>query len=376
MGNMLDNILKLVDNHHEYAREWKARTGGKILGTFCTYVPEEIIYGADVLPVRIMGSLDPQDVSEAHIASMYCPFCRDCLAQGLQGRYEYLDGVMIAKSCMHMLQAFRSWILHVPVGYNYFLGVPALMGVSHARDFLGSEIEGFKASLEEWLGRTISTDDLDRGIDIVNTNRRLLRALYELRKADPPLISGAEAATLVAASQITDKREINPMLAQLLQDLPQRRDGPVSGPRIMMIGSENHDLELLKLIESRGASIVIEEQCTGSRYFWNEVIPEDDRIAAIAQRYISRPRCPLKDVNERQRLDHVMDLAREFNVQGALLIHQKFCAPHEFDLPHIDKLLKEEGIPTYALELDVTMHKGSVATRTEAFLEMLELDLV
>ena len=376
MGNTLDNIHKLVDNHHEYAREWKARTGGKVLGTFCTYVPEEIIYAADVLPVRILGSLDPQDVSEAHIASMYCPFCRDCLAQGLQGRYEYLDGVMIAKSCMHMLQAFRSWILHLPTGYNYFMGVPALMGVTHARDFLSSEIEGFKASMEAWLGRTISEDDLDRGIDIVNTNRRLLRGLYELRKADPPLISGAEAATLVVASQITDKREINPMLAQILQNLPERRDGSGPGPRIMMIGSENHDLELLRLIESCGATIVIEEQCTGSRYFWNQVIPEGDRISAIAQRYISRPRCPLKDINERQRLDHVMDLAREFNVQGALLVHQKFCAPHEFDLPHIDELLKGEGIPTYVLELDVTMHKGSVTTRTEAFLEMLELDLV
>jgi benzoyl-CoA reductase subunit C len=230
--------------------------------------------------------------------------------------------------------------------------------------------------MEAWLGRTISEDDLDRGIDIVNTNRRLLRGLYELRKADPPLISGAEAATLVVASQITDKREINPMLAQILQSLPERRDGSGPGPRIMMIGSENHDLELLRLIESCGATIVIEEQCTGSRYFWNQVIPEGDRISAIAQRYISRPRCPLKDINERQRLDHVMDLAREFNVQGALLVHQKFCAPHEFDLPHIDELLKGEGIPTYVLELDVTMHKGSVTTRTEAFLEMLELDLV
>ena len=71
------------------------RTGGKVIGYFCTYVPEEILHAAGVLPVRILGSHEPQDVTEPHIFGMYCPFCRDCLAQGLQGRYDYLDGIMI-----------------------------------------------------------------------------------------------------------------------------------------------------------------------------------------------------------------------------------------------------------------------------------------
>ncbi|MBF8265879.1 MAG: BzdN, partial [Dehalococcoidia bacterium] len=142
------------------------------------------------------------------------------------------------------------------------------------------------------------------------------------------------------------------------------------------VGSENHDLEVLKLIESRGANIVIDEQCTGSRYFWNEVIPQKDRIVAIAQRFIDRPRCPLKDVTERKRLEHILDLAKEYNVRGALLVHQKFCAPHQYDIPRINDLLRKNGIPTYVLELDTTIHRGSVATRTEAFLEMLELEVV
>ncbi|MFQ5826591.1 MAG: 2-hydroxyacyl-CoA dehydratase, partial [Dehalococcoidia bacterium] len=317
-----------------------------------------------------------QDVSEPHISSMYCSFCRDCLAQGLLGRYDYVDGVMIAKSCIHMLQAYRSWSIHIPVSYSYFVGVPALVGAPHAKEYLRSELEDFKESLEEWTGRAITNDDLDRGIEIVNTTRRHLRQLYELRKPHPPLFSGAEATALVLSAQLTDKRELNPMLAQLLTDLPQRHEGPQPEARIMVVGSETMDLEFLRLVESRGANIVIEEQCTGSRYFWTEVIPEEDRLSAIAQRFVSRPRCPLKDVNERRRLDHILSLAREFNVQGALLVQQKFCAPHEFEIPHISRMLRDNGIPTYLLELDVTIHRGSVATRTEAFLEMLELEAV
>ncbi|MBI4288029.1 MAG: 2-hydroxyacyl-CoA dehydratase [Chloroflexi bacterium] len=373
---MLSRFNDFVDRRHEYAREWKARTGGKVLGTFCTYVPEDIIYAAgNILPVRILGGLQPQDVSESHIAGLYCPFCRDCLSQGLLGKYDYLDGVMIAKSCMHMAQAFHSWSLHIPLSYSYFLGVPSLIGGRHATEYLADEMKDFKQSLEKWTGNTITDKDLDRGIETVNTTRRYLRQLYELRKSDPPLFSGAEATALVLSAQLIDKRELNPLLAQLQNDLPERKDGPKPGARIMVVGSENHDLELLRLIESRGANIVIEDQCTGSRYFWNEVVPQEDRLTAIAQRFIDRPRCPLKDVTERRRLDHVLNLAKEFNARGALLVNQKFCAPHEYDIPRINKMLQEKGFPTFLMELDTTIHRGAVATRTEAFVEMLEMDV-
>ena len=144
----------------------------------------------------------------------------------------------------------------------------------------------------------------------------------------------------------------------------------------MVLGSENHDLELFRLIESLGANVVMEEYCMGSRYFWNEAVPQEDRLKAITQRYIDRPRCPLKDVDERKRFPHILNLVKEWNAQGVLLIQQKFCDPHEFDIPAINKFLKENGVVTYFMELDITMHKGSLRTRTEAFLEMLELEAV
>ncbi len=76
------------------------------------------------------------------------------------------------------------------------------------------------------------------------------------------------------------------------------------------------------------------------------------------------------------RLGYILSLAQEWKVDGVLLEHQKFCAPHEYDLPHIKRVLEENNIPTFLMEMDMTLHRGSITTRTEAFLEMLELDLV
>jgi len=143
----------------------------------------------------------------------------------------------------------------------------------------------------------------------------------------------------------------------------------------MVIGSEC-DVEFISLIESLGAHVVIDDLCTGSRYFWNEVVPDGNRLSAIAARYLDRPHCPLRDLPERRRLPHLVNLAKEYNVQGAIIALQKFCEPHAFDTLPIEAALKEQGIPTLFLELDVTLASGQLRVRIEAFLETIELELV
>ncbi len=34
-------------NRHDYARGWKDATGGKVMGCFCSYAPEEILVAAN-----------------------------------------------------------------------------------------------------------------------------------------------------------------------------------------------------------------------------------------------------------------------------------------------------------------------------------------
>lgn len=366
---------KLITNRHQYAREWKDRTGGKVLGCFCTYVPEELVYAAGVLPVRILGSHEPDNVAERHIYSMYCPFCRDCLSQGLRGRYDYIDGIAIAHSCIHIRQAFSSWRLHVPVSYDYYIFMPAKPQSPSAHTLLTKEYQAFRESLEDWTGRHITAKSLEEATEIVNNGRRLLRQIYELRKSPSPPLTGAEAMEMVVSSQMTDRREHNALLEQALGELDGRVLPRETGVRLMIVGSEDDDTEMLRLIESMGATVVIDDHCTGSRHFWNQVVLNGDPITAIAARYVDRPPCPQKDWEGRRRLDHIRTLARDYRVQGAIVIQQKFCDPHELDNPVIMSLLQEElGIPSLFLEFDVTIPVGQFQTRIEAFLEMLRIE--
>lgn len=368
---MFSQFQKWYENRHQYAKDWKQRTGGKVFGCFCSYVPEELLVAAGILPARVLGSHEPQDVTEPHIFGMFCPFCRDVLAQGLKGRYDYLDGITLSQSCLHLRQAYTSWRMHIPAPFEHYLYMPNKVQTPAAKPYLTGELAKYKTALEEFIGREITTDDLDRGIETLNRNRHLMHQVYEYRKTDPPKITGLEAMYMTTSSMWVDKNEHSDEIEKVLAELPDRQLEREYGSRLMIVGSENDDTSFIGMVESVGSTIVIDDHCTGSRYFWNQTIPEDDRLAAIAARYVDRPACPTKDWEERTRFPHILQLAQDFDVQGAILIQQKFCDPHECDIPMLKQYLNDNDIPTLFLEFDVTVPLGPFRIRVEAFLEMI-----
>jgi len=368
---LIEKFKDWEKNRHNYAKEWKEKNNGKIIGYFCTYVPEEILYAAGVLPVRILGSHEPQDVTEPHIFAMFCPFCRDCLAQGLKNRYDYLDGLMIAQSCLHIRQAYTSWVKHRPVEFEKFLCMPHKVQSRHSYEFLTEEYKVFKEQVEDWIGKKITDNDLKDAIKVYNENRRLMKQLYELRKKDNPPITGEEVMEIVMAMQMTDKAEHNKMLKDLLIKLDNHKPKREVGSRLMILGSEDDDTVFMNMVENCGATFVIDDHCTGSRYFWNEVENGRDTLAAIAARYIDRIPCPSKDWEERKRIPHILKMCKDWKVDGVIIMQQKFCDPHELDFVAIEKSLKDAGIPSLFLEFDVTVPIGQFKIRVEAFLEMI-----
>ena len=378
---MIEKFQEWYEKRHEYQKEYKERTGKKVVGYFCTYAPEEIFYAFDVLPVRILGSHEPTDLTEPHIFGMFCPFCRDVLAQGLKGKYDYLDGIMISQSCLHLRQAFTSWELHKNPGWSYYLPMPSHVQSERSIPFLVEEYKLLIEKLEELTGKKITDDDLRRGIQIMNKSRRIMKDIYEFRKQPNPPITGAEAMYMACAWFFTYKQEFTEVAEKVKEELKTRTLNRDPGKRIMLIGSENDDIEYIKMIEtlgereSVGCTVVIEEHCTTTRSFWDEVDESiEDPLRAIAERYVKRTPCPSKDWPDRSRLNKILGFAKDYNVDGAIVIQQKFCDPHECDIPFVRKHLESNGIPTYFLEFDVTVPAGPFAIRTEAFLETLEAE--
>jgi benzoyl-CoA reductase subunit C len=370
---MFEQFRHWYEQRHEYAKSWKQKTGKKIVGSFCTYEPEEILYAADILPVRVYGSHQPNSITESHVFGMYCPWTRDVLAQGLLGRYDYANGIAISQSCLHFRQCFTSWQKHIPHEFSYYLPMPHGTQSPHALAYFTGELKKFKQAVEEWIRRPITDDEIREGIDVMNESRRLLLQLYELRKSENSPLTGHEALWVVASAQMIDKREHNQALKELLAKLPHRQLDRKTGVRLMLIGSENDDVEFIEMTEKLGSTFVVDENCVGTRYFWGEVDTQrfKDPLEAIAARYLERPACPAKDWPELSRWPHIQKLARDWKVQGAVLMQQKFCDPHELDMLTIKRRLEEMGIRTLFLEFDVTTPVGQFRTRVEAFLEML-----
>lgn len=372
MSGLFDQFKQWYEKRHDYAKAWKARTGGTVVATMCTYTPEEILIAAGMLPVRVLGAHEPQNVTEPYIFGMFCPFCRDSLAQGLLGRFDYAEGVTLTQSCIQYRQTFNSWRAHVPtVKWDYYLPMPNEVQSPFAKKLHYDEIKKFHTFMEVTSGRKISTADLKQAIETVNENRRLLKQLFDFRKEENPRVTGVEALYASITAQFVDKQEHNRELKRVLAEVPKREREREEGVRLMTIGSENDDCGFMAMIESVGCTIVIDDQCSGTRYFWNEARMQDDPIAAIADRYCERPACPTKDYPAHTRFDHVLKLAKDYNARGAIFLQQKFCDPHEGDYPDLKKHLESNGVPTLFLEFDITNPLGPFRIRVEAFLETL-----
>ena len=379
-GNVIQKFREVVENRHQYAENWKATTGGKVIGCMCSYVPVEIIYAAGMLPVRILGSHQLDRLSDAYLYGWVCPFWRDCLSQGLRGRYNYLDGIVYSHTCDATHSIFLIWRKYVPINFSHFIYMPGIIQSPRALPLLTAEFADFKEVLEKQGNRLISEEELSTAVQEYNINRGLMKQVYEFRKKDEPPLTGKEALEIALASQLMDVREHNELLRQLLSELPNQKLDRETGVRLMLVGSVNDDLTFMELMEGVGATCVIEENCASTKHFWDEVVAQGSQLEAIASRYINRWPCPVFDWKEtgeeRGRWKRLWPLAQEYRVQGVVHLLQRFCGPNGYDLPYIRDMFGSRDIPVLTLEFDVTIPVGQFRTRIEAFLEMLTLELI
>lgn len=199
-----------------------------------------------------------------------------------------------------------------------------------------------------------------------------MQQIYGLMKSDSPLITEAEAAEIALAGMLIDKAEHNRLLEKALDELPARQVIKRRGPRLMLLGSVNTNIEFIKNIDSMGGMVIIDDYCTGNRYYQGEVMAEENRLAGLAGRLIEKPPCPLKDIPERRRIIHILKQIDDYKVQGVIYTVQRLCDAHGLDYPAVQAAIKQKDIPLLKLELDITVPIGQVRTRIEAFVEMIE----
>ncbi len=363
----------IFENRHAYAKKWKERTGGKVLGYYTTYFPEEVAYAGGMLPVRIMAKHEPDSISDRHIYAS-CIAARDMLNQFYLGRYDYVDAIIHTEGCQWLFHTFESTLSERPELKSHYLFFPDYAEAPTSKYALRSELNVLKGKVEEWTGNTITDEALDHAIEVYNKYRSLVRRIYQMRREASPVIHGAEAMEIMLATQVMDKAEAIPLLEELIAEL-ETREGGEDRVRLLLLGSETWDTSLEEIAESVGADFVIDELDNGSSYCWNNIIPLSDRLQAIGMRYLDKPRSPIRDDNYRRRPQHIFDLIEDWGVDGVVIEKQILCHLHGTDNYAVWKLLRDRYVPFHFLERDNTNPVEETTLRLEAFVNVLKPSL-
>lgn len=353
----------------------RKRQGKKVFGWHCTYVPEEVLHAAGALPVRITGYNQEMELEDgnAYLYINNCSFSRSCLQMGLRGEYDFLDGVVAGSTCDGARRLFDLWRHYIGMPFYHIITVPrkcteAAHGLYHA------QVERLKQSLEEFLGTPITDEALHKSIALHNETRTLLGRLYDLRKRKNPPISGAQTMAILNASFRMPKEEFNELLRPLLDELAASDQGYRGRARLMVVGSIMNNPEFINSIEAQGGLVVTDELCSGTRYWSDPVVLGDNRtpLEAISRRYLNNFPCARMYPSE-ARFRRIIELARDFKVEGVVSQIIRYCVPYAHDLPLLIDRLKAAGLPTLALDVEYgTSGSGQIQTRVQAFLEMLE----
>ena len=358
---ILQSFRNILSKRHNIARKWKNQNK-PVIGWNSTYTPEEIIHAIDALPVRILGSMKTTTLADAYLPRNACSFARSTFDLALRSDYTYLDGLVTSNSCDNFTKTYDLWRYHTKIPYFHFINTPHT-NTPKAHEFFHQEILRFKQSLEENFKTTITNKTIQHTIQ-----------LYNLRKKDPPLITGAEALEIVLSSMLTTKQTHNKLLKQLLKEIPNRPDPPKPGVRLLITGSIMDTPDLLNITETVGGIAVTDDLCTGTRYFWNLVDEvEKDPIKALSKRYLNKIPSPFMHDYHQERFNHIKQLIKDYKVEAVINFLLKFCDTHMFDTPILTEKLQAEGIPVLNIEYEHTRSGiAPIKTRIEAFIEMVK----
>jgi benzoyl-CoA reductase subunit C len=371
----LDEIREVVRDPYGYAKKYKTKTHKKIVGYFCSYAPEEIIWAAGALPFRIFGRKGNIHLADQHLQSYCCSLVRSVLEEALSGELNFLDGAIFPHTCDSIQRLSDIWRLNVPFGFHTDVVLPVKLNTDSAREYMVSVLRAFRADLEKKLGVTITDDALKASMALYDQLRSTLRKLYEIRAKRPDIISGSDVYHIVKAAVIMDRERLLTLLSGVVKELKQKKpDGvKLDRKRVVISGGVCDFPDIYRLIDKAGGSVVWDDLCTGMRSFEGDFDQTADPIEAIAGRYLDRVVCPAKHSGLTSRADHLVRMVRERAAQGVIILLLKFCDPHAFDYPYLKNALDREGVPSLLLEVeDQLPPEGQLQTRFEAFLEMLQ----
>lgn len=376
MLNEFSEVAKMLSNR--FIQQWKD-DGKQVVGFMCSYVPEEIICAAGLLPFRMRGiGASSTSIADTYFGPVICSFPKCILQLAGEGKYDFLDGIILIPGCDSIRRIDECWRKAAEESHGKFPPFHLYYGVPHkltdySLEWFVAETRKLVESLERHFGRKITPEDLTHAIKIYNQGRILLTRLDELRAGENVPISGADATAVIISAGVMPRDAYNQLLEELLQKLSRSTNGMTGKKRLLLAGSIIDDIDLIRLIEASGGIVVADTLCFGSRSYVDLVEEDGDPLVAIARRYLSHKLCPRMFGSYKERLEFMKQRVRQARVDAVILQNIRFCDMHGSENSLYERDLEAMGIPCLKIEREYgpLVEEGRIKMRVDAFMESL-----
>jgi len=378
-GRPLEELFALCrdlveDPSYPTVRRWR-EDGGRVVGHFQVYFPEEIVHAAGMLPLKIRGSsLEPVQ-AESRFGSYLCSILKTSLELALDDRVE-LDLFVTHPICDAARNLAGVWGRNVDYRCE-ILYLPQNATSPHAVRYLTGEYDRLRRTVQEIAGTEVSDDDLRRSLEVYNTNRALVRALYAIRREEPWRLRADEAYVLVAVGGMIRREEHNELLRSVLPILGKRSVKAQDRIRVVFEGGfcEQPPLDLIRSI-SRSCYVVDDDLLIGLRWITEDVPLNGDPLHNLARAYLETSSySPVQHDLRKPKEEMLMQRIRSAGAQAAIVTAAKMCEPGLEEQVCYTRALDRENIPYFVSEFEENMTSfDQLEIQLETFLENLLFD--
>ena len=373
-GRPLDKILQLArelveDPEYPIVRRWR-EAGGKVIGHFQVYFPEEIAHAAGALPLKIHGAQVEAAQAESRFGSYLCSIIKTSLELALSGRVQ-LDMFVTHPICDAARNLAGVWGRNFPYPCQ-ILYLPQNANSRAAARYLRDEYARLQRDIEAITGVHASDDRLRASIRLFNRSRSLIRRLYRIKREQPWLLSAEEAYVLVALAGILPREQHNQLLELVLPQIQTRRAKPQDKIRVVFEGGfcEQPPLDFLRAI-SQSCYVVDDDLLIGLRWLLEDVPPEGDPLLNLAEAYLEKSSYnPVQHDLRKPKERMLLQRMRESGAEAAIIAAAKMCEPGLDEQVAYAKALDQAGIPYFVNEFEEKMTSfDQIQIQLETFVE-------
>ena len=364
----------LEDTSFPTVRRWREQ-GGKVLGHFQVYFPEEIAHAAGLLPFKVRGAPVEPAHAESRFGSYLCSIIKTSLELALAHGVE-LDAFVTHPICDAARNLAGVWGRNVTYPCR-ILYLPQNPNSAFAATYLCDEYARIRDLCQEIAGRPVTDDQLRDSIAVFNENRALLRRLYAVRREQPWLLPVDDAYALVALAGLIPREDHNALLRSVLPQLERRRVTRQDKIRVIVEGGfcEQPPLDLLRAI-ARSCYVVDDDLLIGLRWLTSDVPASGDPLCSLAASYIDRSaHSPVQHDLRKPKEKMLLERLDEAGAQAAILLAAKMCEPGLEELVVHTRALDGRGVRYFVSEFEENMSSfDQIEIQLETFVENLLFD--